>query len=219
LSDEASYPQNHSPACLSLWLKLAYSAFVLVLIPVYWVEYGPVNFLWLCDIALLVTYVALWLKNRLLISMMAVGLLLPELVWNADFFSHLFAGHDMFGFDATAYMFSPDIPLYVRSLSLFHVFLPIVLVHALLRLGYDPRAGLAQTLLAWIVMPVSYLVSGPDRNINWVYGLTEIPQTWLPGGFYVLAVMLVYFLLVIWPTHLVLKYLLKYRSTGLQARP
>lgn len=200
-------------------IKVYYSLFILVLVPVYWIEYGPVNFLWLSDTALLITLVGLWLESRLLISMMAVGVLVPDLLWNVDFFSHLVAGHDVFGFDATAYMFSGEIPLFVRGLSLFHTFLPVVLIYALVRLGYDQRAVLAQTLLVWVVLPISYLVSGPARNINWVYGLIDIPQTWLPGWIYLLLVMLVYFLLIIGPTHMVLKLTLKNRSVAYQARP
>ena len=194
-----------------MWLKLACTAYLAVLVPVYWIEHGPVNFLWLSDIALLVTTVALWRESRFLVSMMAVGVLLPDLLWNVDFFAHLLTGHDVFGFDATGYMFSPQIPLLVRSLSLFHVFLPVVLMYALLRLGYEPRAFVAQVLLVWVVFPVSYLVSGPERNINWVYGLTEVPQTWLPDGLYLLVLMLLYVLLVCVPTHLLLKRVLPSR--------
>ena len=64
----------------------------MIVMPVYWLEYGPANFLWASDIALLVTTVALWQENRFLISMMAVGVLLPELFWNIDFFARLIAG-------------------------------------------------------------------------------------------------------------------------------
>jgi hypothetical protein len=38
---------------LPLWLKLAYSAFMAVLVPVYWYYYGPTNFLYFCDVALI----------------------------------------------------------------------------------------------------------------------------------------------------------------------
>ena len=64
---------------ISGWIKLPYTLFVCVLVPVYWVERGPANFLWISDIALLVSVPALWMENRFLTSMMAVGVLLPEL--------------------------------------------------------------------------------------------------------------------------------------------
>ena len=43
------------PHQIPLWLKLAYSAFVAVLVPYYLHQYGPLNFLWFCDVALLMT--------------------------------------------------------------------------------------------------------------------------------------------------------------------
>ena len=45
---------------IPLWLKLAYSAFMVVLIPVYWVNYGPSNFLYFCDTALILTLIVLY---------------------------------------------------------------------------------------------------------------------------------------------------------------
>jgi len=44
---------------IALWLKLAYTAMVVAIVPVYYVHYGPANFLWFSDIALVVTAVAL----------------------------------------------------------------------------------------------------------------------------------------------------------------
>ena len=124
---------------IPFWLKIAYTLFVTVLVPVYWVRYGPANFLWACDIALLVTVVTLWRESRLLASMMAVAVLLPELLWNLDFFLRLATGRDVIGLDATGYMFNPQQPLPVRLPSLFPVFLPLLL----LWLGRGPPPGAA----------------------------------------------------------------------------
>ena len=54
-----------------LALKIAYTAFMAVLIPVYWHYYGPTNFLYFCDVALILTLIAIWPENALLISMCA----------------------------------------------------------------------------------------------------------------------------------------------------
>ena len=43
---------------IPLALKLAYSLFVVVLVPYYWVTYSPWNFLFFCDFALLLGLVA-----------------------------------------------------------------------------------------------------------------------------------------------------------------
>ncbi len=72
-----------------LWLKLAYTAFMAVLVPVYWHYYGPTNFLYFCDLALLITLVGIWIESPLLVSMCAVGILAPQALWVADFLSTL----------------------------------------------------------------------------------------------------------------------------------
>ncbi len=56
-----------------------------VLIPVYWHYYGPTNFLYFCDIALILTLIAIWPENALLISMCCVGILVPQTYWVIDF--------------------------------------------------------------------------------------------------------------------------------------
>jgi hypothetical protein len=188
-----------------LWLKLACTAFVAVLVPGYWIQYGPQNFLWACDIALFLTVVALWRENAWLASSMAVAVLLPELAWNVDFFARLIAGRDVFGLNATGYMFDPAIPRPVRALSLFHLFLPIVLLWLVYRLGYHRRALVTISLLAWIVLPLCYFFTEPARNINWVHGLDTAPQTWMAGPLYLAAWMLLVPVVFYLPVHLLLR--------------
>src|ERR1041384_1717643 len=188
---------------LPLWLKLAYTLYVCLLVPFYWAQYGPVNFLWFSDIALLTTVVALWLENALLVSMMAVSVVLLELAWNVDFFGRLLTGKQLLGL--SKYMFDATIPLGVRALSLFHVVLPPLLIWLVHRLGYDGRALFAQTVLAWLVLPLSYWLSNQTENVNWVYGFGDKPQTWLPAPLFVVLLMLALPLLIYLPNHLLLK--------------
>jgi len=190
---------------LSAWIKTAYTIFVCVLVPIYWVERGPANFLWLSDIALLATVPALWMENRFLTSMMAVGVLLPELAWNLDFFLRLIAGFDVIGLNGTGYMFGTLYTPLFKFFSLFHVILPVLLLWMICRLGYDTRAVYAQTLLMWVLLPVCYLATDPDRNLNWVFGIGNPPQTWVSGPLYLVLLMCAYPLLVFIPTHFVLK--------------
>ena len=131
-----------------MWIKIPYTLFVGVLVPVYWVQYGPQNFLWASDIALFLTLAAVWLESRLLISMMAVAVVFLELAWGIDFVARLMMGADAFALRGTRYMFDSAIPLAIRCLSLFHIVLPILLVWLVFRIGYDRRALLLQTLLA-----------------------------------------------------------------------
>jgi hypothetical protein len=136
--------------------------FVGLIVPLYWRRYGPANFLWFSDIALLTTLFALWLESPLLASMMALAVTLPELAWSLDFFFQRISGKSAIGL--SAYMFDPAIPLGLRALSLFHVGLPILLVWLVYRLGYDNRALIGQTLLAGVVLPLSRFFSDPRRT-------------------------------------------------------
>lgn len=198
-------PLPNEPEAVPLWLKLVYSAFVAVLVPVYWVKWGPGNFLWFSDLALFGALVAVWFESSLLASMMTVGVLLPELAWNLEFFFRLLTGKEIFGL--TGYMFNSEKPLYLRALSLFHVILPALLLWLLFRLGYDSRAWYYQTALAWVVLPLSYLFTAPQDNVNWVYGPGEKPQNRVHPLLYLAGVMLFFPLVVYLPTHFLLQWL------------
>jgi hypothetical protein len=185
-----------------VWIKLAYTLFLCVLVPVYWLHWGPRNFLWFSDIALIVTAVALWRESSLLAGMMTLAIALPELAWNVDFFGRLLTGRSFLGL--AGYMFDTTKPLGLRALSLFHVVLPVVLVWLVHRLGYDRRAWAFQTAVALVVLPATYWLTDPKDNVNWVYGPGGKPQTWISPPVY-LALVMVFFPLVIYlPTHFLL---------------
>ena len=171
---------------------------VVIIVPIYWKEHGPSNFLWLSDIALLSMVPALWLENKLIPSMMAIGVVPLELLWNVDFIS----GGNLL--ELAKYMFDPEMPLYLRGLSLFHVPLPFVILYAVFKLGYDKRALLYQFALILILIPISYWISPVKENINWVFGFGEDPQTRLPPLLYLLLLMLGMCLLLI-PMHFLMK--------------
>lgn len=187
---------------ISFWVKIPYTLFVVVLVPVYWIRYGPANFLWFSDLALFGTLAALWLESRFLVSMMTTGVLMFDIVWNFIFFRKLIAGGGAAGL--VGYMFDPQISVFIRALSLFHVALPIIQLWTLSKLGYDIRAWKYQVVLGWILLPLTYAVTDPKQNINWVFGVTEVPQRWLPAPLYLAALMVIYLTLVCFPTHRVL---------------
>lgn len=187
---------------MSLWIKIPYTLFLGVLIPVYWIHYGPRNFLWFSDLALIMIAGAMWLQSRWLASMAAVSVLLLETAWNLDFLVRLVSGRRLLGL--ADYMFEAERPLPLRALSLFHVAMPVLLIWVVLKLGYEPRAWWAQTLLAWIVLPLTYWLTQPQDNVNWVYGLGSEPQRWMPPWLYLLLLMVLFPVCVYWPTHLLL---------------
>jgi hypothetical protein len=198
---------------LPLVLKLLVSAFLLVMVPVYYTNYGPTNFLYFCDVALLLCFISLWTERALPASMAAVGILLPQALWCVDFVGEL-AGVRLVGL--TSYMFDENRSLFLRGLSFFHGWLPFLLVFLLKRLGYDRRALWAWTGLGWSLCLVAYFflpAAGTvladakiPVNINYVFGFDDAKaQTLLPGHLYLLAWMAVLLVVVYIPTHLVLR--------------
>ena len=187
---------------LPLWIKLLYTVWVIVLIPL-WVRYqGWNNFLWFSDIAFLATCVALWLESRFLASTMAVGILLPDLAWTLHFLADLIVDTGLL--ERSGYMFNEEIPLFVRGLSLFHAVLPPLLVWTIHRLGYDRRGLIAHTLLAWLVLPVCYVFTDPAESINFVHGFGEPPRPPVPQPWWLASQMILLPAAVYLPTHLLL---------------
>jgi hypothetical protein len=196
---ESDYPNMMLP----LWIKIAYTLFVAVTVAVYSVKYRPGNFLWFSDIALLMTVPALWLESSLLAGMTAVGVLLPEVLWNVSYFGQLLTGRRVTGL--TDYMFDSGRPLYLRALSLFHVFLPVMLLWMVDALGYEPAALPAQTALAWVVLPLCYFFTDPEDNVNWVFGRGAEAQKSMPPPVYLGLLMVGFPALVYLPTHWLLQ--------------
>lgn len=188
---------------IPLWLKIAYTVIVLITVAVYVFKYPLGNFLWFSDIALIAIAIALWFESALIVSMMAIGTLLPELLWNVSFFGQLVTGRHVSGL--TDYMFDPRRPRYVRALSLFHVILPALMLWLIARLGYDTRALAAQTVLAWVVLVLSYRLTDPRDNVNWVFGLGAKPQRRIPPLIYLGLLMAGFPLVIHLPTHLLLQ--------------
>ena len=77
----AGEPVVVQPHKIPLAAKVAGAAFLAVLIPIYLHTYGPANFLWFCDTALVLTVAGMWLESSLLISMCSVGILLGDWIW------------------------------------------------------------------------------------------------------------------------------------------
>jgi hypothetical protein len=188
---------------LPLWLKIGWSLWLVIWIPVYWRGYGAQNFLYFCDLGNLFVGLALWLESRAIFSMQAAGLLLFQTLYSVDLIGAILTGRHFIG--GTEYMFDAHIPLFVRLLSLFHVVTPPLLLWAVRRLGYDQRGWRYQTLLTWAVVPINYFWR-PQYDVNWARGLFFHEQQAMPGLLYLLAYMIAVPLLVYWPTHLTLQW-------------
>lgn len=188
---------------LPIWIKIAYTGLVCLIVPVYWIEYGPQNFLWFSGLALIALVPAIWLEHRLLTSVIAVGTLAMEIAWSFDVMLLLITGGTSISIGQ--YMLDPQIPLFVRLLSLFHVILPPLMLWMLHRLGYDSRALPAQTIAAWIVLLATYALTDPEQNVNWVHGLVGRAQDWLPPPASLGLLMIALPAIVFLPTHWLLR--------------
>jgi len=188
-------------------VKVLYSAFMAVLVPYYYQAYGPANFLWFCDVALIVTLIGLWADSKFLISTQAVAIVFPQFLWVADFFFNMATGEPMVGL--ATYMFDPEISLFVRGLSLFHGWLPFLLLWLVWRMGYDRNAWKAQVVICSGILLTAFLVlPGPDTaagNVDKVFGWGETSQTVMAPVVWLGIVMLAYPLLVYIPSHLVFR--------------
>ncbi len=194
-------------------VKYLYTAYMAVLIPVYWKTYGPTNFLYFCDIALIMTLFALWLESSLLVSAAAVGIVLPQALWAIDFIA-TGIGWPLSGM--TGYMYDDALPVHARFLSFFHFWLPFFLLWLLRRTGYDPKGLPLWTVIALVAVYICYFFlpappapannPGLPVNVNYVYGFSDqAAQTWMPPlvWFFLLQAMLVG--LIFLPSHWLLK--------------
>lgn len=192
---------------IPLALKVLYLVWVLLWLSLYWSHYGLQNPLWMCDVAGIVILFGLWLESPLLLSSQAAGVLIVQIAWSADFLGALLSGNHLVG--GTEYMFDASLPLWLRSISLFHMAMPPLLVWSLLRTGYHPAGWMLQTLMIWMLLPLTWLLSEPRLNINWLWRPFGVHQDQLPPAGVFALMMLAYPLVLFYPTHLVLRRLLR----------
>ena len=200
-----------APARLPLWIKLGWTLWVAVWVPLYWSHYGPRNFLWFCDIGNFMILVALWTESAVVFSWQACSVLLVQVAFTIDLAVRaVFGVHPIGG---TEYMFNDDgsnISIGLRLLSLFHVLTPPLLLWGLRRLGYDRRGLWCQIATAWIVLPICWAGWDETVNLNWVWGPFNRPQYLVrPPWLYLLGCMVAYPVILYLPTHLLLSRLFR----------
>ncbi len=184
------FPRLRWPALL--WLVVWGSTYAVV--------YGFGNFLHVCDVAVILTCVGLWRGSPLLLSMQALNILI-DLTWDLDLGWRLATGRHLLG--GTEYMWETKYPLSVRLLSLFHLFLPVVLLWALRRVGYDRRALAAQSVLG-LVLITGARPLGPEFNVNYAWQDPLFHRAWGPAVSHI-AVMVAGLVTVVYmPAHAVL---------------
>jgi hypothetical protein len=207
------------PGSIPLAVKVGFTLWVVVWLPIYWQRYGPVNELWLCDFANLATLAAIWLESPLLLSSQLVAVAVPQVGWTLDWVGRLALGFHPIG--GTEYMFDPAKPWWLRALSLFHLWMLPLLVWLVRRVGYDRRGvWLQAALMDGLLLPFSFFVASRAENVNWVWGPFGREQHWMPEALWFALLFALYPLVLFAPPHLVASRLLpRPGATGDQRAP
>ena len=167
-------------------LRWAAAAWLLVWLPAYWAHYGPIVFLNLCDIAVILACVGLWRGSALLLSTQALSSLVIDAAWIVDLGWRAATGRHLVG--GTEYMWDAAYAPWLRALSLFHVLLPVTLLYALRRVGYDRRALAVQSILAALVLAASRAL-GPEVNANFAFTDPIFGRSWGPAPLHLAAIL------------------------------
>jgi len=193
-----------TPGRIPRWLKIGWTVWVAVWIPLYWKQWGPSTFLWFCDLANLLILAALWTESALIFSWQAVSVLVFQIVFTLDVAGRALLGRHLVG--GTEWVFDDGkIPLYIKFLSVgMHLAAPPLLVWAVRKLGYDRRGLLLQMATVCVLLPICWLGWNETHNLNWVYKPFNRPQQSMTPGLYLVVCIVGYTLLVFLPTHLVL---------------
>lgn len=146
------------------WFALIW---LLVYLPSSGMAYGLLNFLFLCNLGVIITAVALLLGNQLLLSSQAIASPLIGLVWGLDAGARLFTGSHLFG--GTAYMWDPQYPAFTRFLSLYHLFWPVLMLWIVKTRGYDRRGWPLQAFIALCGITAGRLFTEPKNNVNYAF--------------------------------------------------
>jgi hypothetical protein len=156
------------------WVALA---LLVVYLATYTRVYGLANFLFLCNLSVVLVVAGLWAGSALLLSSQAVGILLVGVAWGLDVLSWFVLGVHAIG--GTEYMWDPRYPLFARLLSLYHVVLPVTLFWALRRVGYDRRGYALQCLIAIVGVALGRWFPA-EMNLNGAWSDPIFDRTW--GG-------------------------------------
>jgi hypothetical protein len=155
-----------APAAFPRWGWIG-ALWLAIYLPTYHDAYGAANFLFLCNIGVILTAIALILRNRLLISSQAVAAPVIALAWAVDAGWKLATGEFLFG--GTSYMWDPAYPLFARLLSLYHLAWPLLLWAVLRRTGYDPRGWPLQAAVAALALAAGRWLAPADGNVNFAW--------------------------------------------------
>lgn len=183
------------------WVGLLW---LVVWLPSYIRVWGWANLLHLCDVAVILGCLGLWLQNPLLISSQALNALMAGVLWSLDVGWRLAAGRHLVG--GTEYMWDARYPLWVRLLSTFHIVLPLALIWAMQTIGYDRRALALQAAVSAVLFIASRFLP-PDLNLNYAFRDPLWHRAWGPAPLHLTIMLVALIALLYWPTHLLFSWM------------
>ncbi len=178
------------------WFALLW---LLIYVPSYALAYPLINFLFLCNLGVLLTAIGLLVGNRLLVSSQAVAAPVIGIAWTLDAGWRLFTGNFLFG--GTAYMWEEQYPLFTRLLSTYHIFWPLLLLVCVCRSGYDRRGWPLQIAIAAGGFLVARLATPPEENVNFAFKDPFLGQQLGPPLVHILLLVAVLGLVAYGATH------------------
>jgi hypothetical protein len=200
---------RYGASSIPLWVKIAATVWVAAWLPIYAIYYPWSNFLHLSDIAIFLITIGLWTSSPLLISSQAVSVLLGEVLWCVDVIWAAAFGRLVFG--GIQYMWNTHYPLWLRLMSLYHFVLPMLLLWAVARLGYD-RRGLKLQMVIGAAALIGARFWGRGDNVNFAFRDPLFRRSWGPAPVHLLVVYAGMVLIVYLPTHWVLAKLFERRA-------
>lgn len=178
------------------WLAVLW---LIVWVPAYWRAWGFSNFAHFCDLGVLLICAGLWLRSSLLLSSQVVGMLIGCAAWCFEVGWQFFAKKGLFG--GTEFLLDSHVALWVRFLSFYHVFAPIVAIYAVQKLGYDRRGFRLQIAIAVVALVIGRLC-GPAQNLNFAFVDPVFHRSFGPAPLHLLVMLAGITVLVYAPAHL-----------------
>jgi hypothetical protein len=174
---------------------------LLVWLPVNLQAWGWQNMMHFCDVGAVIACLGIFMQLPLLFSSQAVGSLIVGVLWSLDIVWRLVAGHHLVG--GTEYMWDDHHALWIRLLSTFHIALPLVLLWAISKMGYDTRALALQSAIAAVLLIFSRFLS-PALNMNYAFQDPLFHRAWGPAPVHLAIIFAGTVVFLYWPTHVLL---------------
>jgi hypothetical protein len=110
-------------------------------------------------------------------------------------------------------MWDTRYPLWVRLLSSFHIGLPVAMLWAMRKVGYDRRALALQAAIAAALFVIARFLP-PELNLNYAYRDPIFHRAWGPAPVHLAVIFIGAVGLLYWPTHLLLTWVFPLTSTS-----